>query len=177
MASDGLRSTVRARAARPLERVREAHRPQDGRMNRKRCQALVPGTSACKAPVPGTEQGTEQTMNFRLDHVVIAVADLARAVENYRALGFTVQIGGRHPGAPPTMPRGFRGRRLPGAHRLAEPGPAERWYNVHAQFGDGLMDFALIPAIPPAPSRRRRRAGWCSKVPSKAGACGPMAGN
>ncbi|MDH5265076.1 MAG: VOC family protein, partial [Betaproteobacteria bacterium] len=37
-------------------------------------------------------------MKFGLDHVVIAVADLAKAVEDYRALGFTVQIGGRHPG-------------------------------------------------------------------------------
>jgi catechol 2,3-dioxygenase-like lactoylglutathione lyase family enzyme len=25
------------------------------------------------------------------------------------------------------------------------PGPAERWYNVHAKHGDGLVDFALVP--------------------------------
>jgi hypothetical protein len=25
------------------------------------------------------------------------------------------------------------------------PGPAERWYNVHAKHGDGLIDFALVP--------------------------------
>ena len=34
-------------------------------------------------------------MNFRLDHIVIAVGDLARATEDYGALGFTVQPGGR----------------------------------------------------------------------------------
>ena len=32
-------------------------------------------------------------MMFRLDHIVIAVADLARAVEDYRALGCTRSFG------------------------------------------------------------------------------------
>ncbi|MCS6870275.1 MAG: VOC family protein [Anaerolineae bacterium] len=35
-------------------------------------------------------------MPFQLDHVVIAVADLARAVQDYRTLGFTVLEGGVH---------------------------------------------------------------------------------
>jgi hypothetical protein len=85
-------------------------------------------------------------MRFLLDHVVIAVADLARAVEDYRALGFTVGIGGRHPG------RTSRNALVvfeDGAYleliAWQEPGPAERWYNVHAKHGDGLMDFALLP--------------------------------
>ena len=33
---------------------------------------------------------------LKLDHVIIAVADLDPAVEDYRALGFTVIYGGRH---------------------------------------------------------------------------------
>ena len=31
-----------------------------------------------------------------LDHIVIAVADLARTIIDYRALGFTVVEGGKH---------------------------------------------------------------------------------
>ncbi len=83
-------------------------------------------------------------MNF--DHVVIAVTDLTRAVEDYRALGFTVAIGGRHPG------RTSRNALVvfdDGAYleliAWAEPGPSERWYLAHARHGDGLMDFALVP--------------------------------
>ncbi|MEA2660993.1 MAG: hypothetical protein QOH08_565 [Chloroflexota bacterium] len=34
----------------------------------------------------------------RLDHVVIAVRDLAAAMDSYRALGFDVRAGGRHTG-------------------------------------------------------------------------------
>ena len=36
--------------------------------------------------------------NLRLDHAVIAVADLAAAMADYEALGFTVRFGGEHPG-------------------------------------------------------------------------------
>ena len=38
----------------------------------------------------------ESSMITRFDHVVIAVADLERAIEAYRALGFDVSPGGRH---------------------------------------------------------------------------------
>jgi catechol 2,3-dioxygenase-like lactoylglutathione lyase family enzyme len=85
-------------------------------------------------------------MTFRLDHVVIAVADLARAVEDYRALGFTVQPGGRHPGR--TSHNAlvvFEDGAYLELIAWHAPGPAERWYNVHAKHGDGLVDFALLP--------------------------------
>ena len=85
-------------------------------------------------------------MNFRLDHVVIAVSDLAKTVEDYRALGFTVQIGGRHAG------RTSHNALIvfaDGAYieliAWSAPGPAERWYNMLVKHGEGLMDFALIP--------------------------------
>ena len=85
-------------------------------------------------------------MNFRLDHVVIAVADLARAVEDYRALGFTVVIGGRHPGRTSHNALvAFEDGAYLELIAWQEPGPAERWYNAHAKHGDGLMDFALLP--------------------------------
>lgn len=85
-------------------------------------------------------------MTFRLDHVVIAVLDLARAVEDYRALGFTVQPGGRHPGR--TSHNAlvvFEDDAYLEIIAWPEPGPAERWYDVLAKHGEGLTDFALVP--------------------------------
>ncbi|PYM22075.1 MAG: VOC family protein, partial [Candidatus Rokuibacteriota bacterium] len=37
-------------------------------------------------------------MLHAIDHLVIAVPDLAAATKTYRDLGFTVVAGGRHPG-------------------------------------------------------------------------------
>jgi catechol 2,3-dioxygenase-like lactoylglutathione lyase family enzyme len=85
-------------------------------------------------------------MKFALDHVVIAVTDLARAVEDYRALGFTVAMGGRHPGR--TSHNAlvvFEDGSYLELIAWMEPGPAERWYDEHARHGDGVMDFALVP--------------------------------
>ncbi len=85
-------------------------------------------------------------MKFRLDHVVIAVGDLGEAVEGYRALGFTVVIGGRHPGR--TSHNAlvvFEDGSYLELIAWTAPGPAERWYNEHARHGDGYMDFALVP--------------------------------
>lgn len=85
-------------------------------------------------------------MKFRLDHVVIAVGDLDRTVQDYRALGFTVQIGGRHPTR--TSHNAlvvFEDGAYLELIAWLEPGPADRWYHVHAKHGDGLMDFALLP--------------------------------
>ena len=99
-------------------------------------------------------------LEFRLDHVVIAVHDLARAIEDYRALGFTVQIGGRHPG------RTSHNALIvfaDGAYleliAWPEPGPAERWYNALQEHGEGFMDFALIPADVPLAIEEARGRG------------------
>ncbi len=37
-------------------------------------------------------------MNHRFDHAMISVRDLDEAIARYRALGFDVQFGGKHPG-------------------------------------------------------------------------------
>lgn len=85
-------------------------------------------------------------MTFRLDHVVIAVADLARTIEDYRALGFNVVIGGRHS---TSTSHNALVAFADGAYleliAWQGPDPSHRWYNVHAKHGDGLMDFALLP--------------------------------
>ena len=98
-------------------------------------------------------------MRFRLDHVVIAVHDLARAMEDYRALGFTVQMGGRHPGR--TSHNAlvvFEDGAYLELIAWPEPGPAERWYNVLTAHGEGFMDFALIPEdVPRAIDEARSR--------------------
>jgi catechol 2,3-dioxygenase-like lactoylglutathione lyase family enzyme len=99
-------------------------------------------------------------MRFGLDHVVIAVADLAKAVEAYRALGFTVVIGGRHPGR--TSHNAlvvFADGSYLELIAWEAPGPAERWYNEHARHGDGLMDFALVPEDVPRAVREAAERG------------------
>ena len=85
-------------------------------------------------------------MDLALDHVVIAVGDLARAMDEYRAQGFNVLAGGRHPGR--TSHNAlvvFEDGAYLELIAWPEPGPAERWYNVLQEHGEGLMDFALLP--------------------------------
>lgn len=85
-------------------------------------------------------------MNFRLDHIVIAVGDLDKAVADHRARGFTVQIGGRHPTR--TSHNALIAFEDGAYFELIawhSPMPSDRWWNVHGAHGDGLMDFALLP--------------------------------
>jgi catechol 2,3-dioxygenase-like lactoylglutathione lyase family enzyme len=86
-------------------------------------------------------------MRFSLDHVVIAVHDLERAVEDYRALGFTVVMGGRHP--PPRTSSNALVIFQDGSYleliSWNPPNPAERWSNLLQEHGEGIVDFALIP--------------------------------
>ena len=113
-------------------------------------------------------------MKFGLDHVVIAVADLAKAVEDYRALGFTVQIGGRHPGR--TSHNAlvvFEDGAYLELIAWQEPGPAERWYNEHAKHGDGLMDFALIPEDVPRAVEEAKARGLVLNGPIDGGRVRP----
>ena len=81
-----------------------------------------------------------------LDHVVVVVRDLERAVVGYAAAGFTVVPGGRHPG------RNTRNALVvfeDGAYieliAYDAPSPDERWWRVLEAHGEGLVDFALLP--------------------------------
>jgi catechol 2,3-dioxygenase-like lactoylglutathione lyase family enzyme len=86
-------------------------------------------------------------MNFALDHVVIAVRDLAAAIDDYRALGFTVTPGGRHP--PPRTSSNALVVFQDGSYleliSWDPPNPAERWSSLLREHGEGIVDFALIP--------------------------------
>jgi catechol 2,3-dioxygenase-like lactoylglutathione lyase family enzyme len=100
-----------------------------------------------------------------LDHVVIAVSDLERAIEDYRALGFTVAPGGDHPHRPSRNALiAFDDGAYIELLGFRAPAPGDRWYETFEKHGEGLMDFALLPedvpqAIVEAKSRGLALAG------------------
>lgn len=81
-----------------------------------------------------------------LDHLVIAVHDLDLAMKRHREQGYHVIVGGKHPG-----------RLSHNALVVFEDGsyfelitwsadaPAEAWWHLLQQQGEGLIDFALLP--------------------------------
>ncbi|AMJ62674.1 VOC family protein [Bosea sp. PAMC 26642] len=84
-------------------------------------------------------------MSFSIDHIVIAVTDLAAAMRNYEVLGFTVLPGGEHP-------RGSRNALVvfeDGAYleiiAFDRRVPGFRWWEVLSAAGSGLVDYALLP--------------------------------
>lgn len=85
-------------------------------------------------------------MKFALDHVVIAVRDLGAAIDDYRALGFDVRPGGRHP--PPRTSSNALVAFADGSYleliSWDPPNPAERWSNLLQEHGEGLVDYALL---------------------------------
>ena len=92
-------------------------------------------------------RGKDRPVKFALDHVVVAVKDLGRAVKDYTARGFTVTPGGRHP-APRTSSNAlvvFEDGSYLELISWSPPNPAERWSNLLEQHGEGYIDFALIP--------------------------------
>ncbi|TSD82397.1 VOC family protein [Mycobacterium sp. KBS0706] len=85
-------------------------------------------------------------MSLSLDHVVIAVRDLAGAVADYEALGFTVVPGGEHThGASHNALIVFADGAYVELIAFRRPNPEFRWWRVLSEAGDGLVDFALLP--------------------------------
>lgn len=84
---------------------------------------------------------------MQLDHLVIAVHDLELAMRRHREQGYNVVVGGKHPG-----------RLSHNALVVFEDGsyfelitwsadaPAEAWWHILQQQGEGLIDFALLPS-------------------------------
>jgi catechol 2,3-dioxygenase-like lactoylglutathione lyase family enzyme len=84
-------------------------------------------------------------MPFSLDHIVIAVGDLDRAIEDYAALGFTVLRGGEHPD------RGsinalivFEDGSYLELIAFPRPVPGFRWWEVLTAAGPGFVDYAVL---------------------------------
>ena len=88
-------------------------------------------------------------MSLALDHIVIAVTDLDRAMADYRALDFQVLPGGQHPGR---TSHNALVVFADGAYleliAWRAPAPEERWYRTLSAHGEGLVDYALPPPDP-----------------------------
>ena len=106
-------------------------------------------------------------MRFSLDHVVMAVQDLQRAIDDYRSKGFTVTPGGRHP-APRTSSNAlvvFEDGSYLELITWTPPNPAERWSNLLQQFGEGYIDFALLPEDVPRAIEEAKARGLALNGP------------
>lgn len=107
---------------------------------------------------------------MKLDHVIIAVHDLAAAIADYRTLGFNVQPGGRH--SKSTSHNALIAFEDGAYFELIswpQPDPAHRWFNMLAKHGEGLMDFALIPDDVPRAIQHAKSRGLALNGPVDGG--------
>src|SRR2546427_6821358 len=77
-----------------------------------------------------------------IDHIVIAVPDLAAAGKSYAALGFTVVPGGRHPVGTHNALIAFGDGSYVELIAFYENNPAHKWW-APLQAGGGLVDFCM----------------------------------
>jgi catechol 2,3-dioxygenase-like lactoylglutathione lyase family enzyme len=86
-------------------------------------------------------------VSLQLDHVVIAVHDLEATIADYLALGFNVQRGGDHPGrSTHNALVVFADGSYLELIAWKSPAPQERWWQLLKRRGEGIVDFALLPA-------------------------------
>ncbi len=78
-----------------------------------------------------------------IDHIVIAVASLERAIETYRGLGFTVVEGGKHPYGSYNALIGFADGSYIELLGFYQDSPAHPWWSLLHERGGGLVDFCL----------------------------------
>jgi catechol 2,3-dioxygenase-like lactoylglutathione lyase family enzyme len=98
-------------------------------------------------------------MLHAIDHLVIAVPDLALAIARYRELGFTVVRGGRHPGVGTDNALiAFRDGAYLELLAFHEPRVDHRWW-APLQRGGGLVDFCLQSDDLLGDVKRLRQAG------------------
>src|SRR5207247_2781691 len=93
-----------------------------------------------------------------IDHIVIAVPDLAVASRNYEGLGFTVVPGGRHPVGTHNALISFADDSYIELIAFYENNPDHRWW-APLQKGGGLVDFCLQTDDLIADTQRFRKAG------------------
>lgn len=77
-----------------------------------------------------------------IDHIVIAVPDLATASKNYEMLGFTVVPGGRHPVGTHNALIAFADGAYIELIAFYEKNPEHKWW-LPLQRGGGLVDFCM----------------------------------
>ena len=78
-----------------------------------------------------------------IDHIVIAVPSLERAISTYRGLGFTVVEGGRHPYGSYNALIGFADGSYIEVISFYEDSPAHPWWALLHERGGGLIDFCM----------------------------------
>jgi len=92
------------------------------------------------------DQSASRRSGFMLDHIVIAVADLDRAIADYRQLGFTVNAGGvHHGGVSHNALVVFADGSYFELIAYLKPAPDVRWWKLLSSAGEGFVDFALCP--------------------------------
>ena len=94
-----------------------------------------------------------------IDHIVIAVQSLERAIASYRALGFTVVAGGRHPFGSHNALIGFADGSYIELLAFFEDSPAHPWWALLHERGGGLVDFCMASDDIRADLERLRAAG------------------
>ena len=122
-----------------------------------------------------------------IDHIVIAVPDLAAAQRAYEALGFVVVPGGRHPVGTHNALIALGDGSYIELIAFYEPSPGHRWW-LPLQRGGGLVDFCMqtddllgdtiafrragVAIDDPSPLSRVRPDGyhleWVLSIPSEA---------
>ena len=78
-----------------------------------------------------------------IDHIVIAVQSLERAIETYRRLGFSVVEGGRHPYGSHNALIGFADGSYIELLSFYEDSPEHVWWDLLHGRGGGLIDFCM----------------------------------
>jgi catechol 2,3-dioxygenase-like lactoylglutathione lyase family enzyme len=81
-------------------------------------------------------------MLLGIDHIVIAVADLETAMNDYRRLGFTVVPGGRHPVGTYNGLIAFADGSYIELISFYRDNPGHRWWAALKR-GEGLVDFCM----------------------------------
>lgn len=108
-----------------------------------------------------------------IDHVVILVADLDRAVADYAELGFTVTPGGEHTGgATHNALVAFADGSYFELIAFKQPAPGHRWFDQLAA-GEGIIDFALLPGAIEQDLAAARARGVAIDGPSPLGRVRP----
>src|SRR5262245_4544733 len=108
-----------------------------------------------------------------IDHIVILVRDLAAAVADYTALGFTVTPGGEHTGgATHNALVIFADDTYLELIAFKRPAPDHHWYR-HVALGEGLIDFALLPTAIEADLAAARERGLTLEGPFAGGRTRP----
>lgn len=82
-------------------------------------------------------------MILGIDHIVIAVPALEAAIETYRALGFTVVEGGRHPVGSHNALIAFEDGAYIELLAFYEDSPEHIWWDLLHERGGGLIDFCM----------------------------------